>query len=297
MDVSNAHIAILAGGVSAEREVSLASGKAVKQACDTLGLNATLVDVDYTIAAELQTLKPDVAFVALHGTMGEDGAIQGLLEWLRIPYTHSGVTACALAMEKRVAKHIVAQAAVPVLDDQRILSADDITLPLPYVIKPIADGSSVGVHVVHTKEEANNLPDFTAPMMAEPFFSGIELTVGVLGNDVLDVIEIRPQDGMYDYAHKYTAGLTDYIIPAKIPESITNAIQTHGLQAHRALGCKDISRSDFLYNPDTNALIYLETNTHPGFTSTSLLPKMAAHRGQSFEEMVLFLLEHASLGY
>ena len=301
------HVAVLMGGWSSEREVSLRSGAACAKALEGEGYAVTRVDVDRDVARKLAELKPDVAFNALHGPAGEDGSIQGLLELLRIPYTHSGVLASALAMNKAMAKIVMAAAGVPV-PQGRIVNRRDAArahaLEPPYVLKPIAEGSSYGVFIVGQGEVAPPAaladPDwrYGETLLAERFIAGRELTCAVMGDRALDVIDIRAADGgWYDYNAKYSKGGSIHILPAELKGNIYQHIQQLALTAHRALGCRGVSRSDFRYDdrPDgTGELVVLEVNTQPGMTETSLVPELAAHAGFSFGELVRWMVEDAS---
>lgn len=300
----SAHVAVLMGGWSAEREVSLNSGKACSEALRAEGFTVTEVDVQRDIASKLEELKPDVCFNALHGPFGEDGCIQGLLEILDIPYTHSGVLASSLAMNKSQAKDIIAKAGVPVASDKVVKRGEaalgHLKLP-PYVLKPVADGSSFGIFIV---KDINCPPpgaDILAAgaedddMLIEEFVDGLELTCGVLGTRALDVTEIRPENHeFYDYDAKYAPGGSQHIIPAEISPNIYQFIQKWTLVAHTALGCRGVSRADFRYDEKKDLLVCLEVNTQPGMTATSLLPEMAEKAGWSFRELVRWILEDAS---
>lgn len=301
------HVAVLLGGLSSEREVSLRSGAACAQALEGEGYRVTRVDVARDVAQTLAALKPDVAFNALHGPMGEDGTIQGVLEYLRIPYTHSGVLASALAMNKATAKIVLRDAGVPVPEGQivnRREAARSHVINPPYVLKPISEGSSYGVFIV--KEDASAPPaELSAAdwkygefLLAEKFIAGRELTCAVVGDRALGVIDIRAADGgWYDYAAKYTKGGSIHILPAEIKGNIYQQIQQLALTAHRALGCRGVSRSDFRFDDrpgGTGELVMLEVNTQPGMTETSLVPELAAHAGMSFGELVRWMVEDAS---
>ena len=301
------HVAVLMGGWSSERDVSLRSGAACAKALEGEGYAVTRVDVDRDVARKLAELKPDVAFNALHGPAGEDGSIQGLLELLRIPYTHSGVLASALAMNKAMAKIVMAAAGVPV-PQGRIVNRRDAArahaLEPPYVLKPIAEGSSYGVFIVGQGEVAPPAaladPDwrYGETLLAERFIAGRELTCAVMGDRALDVIDIRAADGgWYDYNAKYSKGGSIHILPAELKGNIYQHIQQLALTAHRALGCRGVSRSDFRYDDRPNGtgeLVVLEVNTQPGMTETSLVPELAAHAGFSFGELVRWMVEDAS---
>lgn len=298
------HVAVLMGGWSAEREVSLRSGKACADALEGQGYKVTRVDVARDVAEVLARVKPDVAFNVLHGHPGEDGTIQGILEILRIPYTHSGVLASALAMNKAMAKHALAAAGVPVPEGRvvtRAEAAKSHVLPRPYVLKPVAEGSSVGVYIV-TEEHAHPPQELTRPdwtfgeeLLAERFIPGLELTCAVLGDRVLGVIEIEAATRFYDYEAKYAPGGSRHILPARVDARIYERVQAMTLAAHRALGCRGVTRSDFRYDPRADELICLEVNTQPGMTETSLVPELAAHAGMSFGDLVRWMAEDASL--
>ncbi len=301
-------VAVLMGGWSAERKVSLSSGEACHGALKRAGFNAVMVDVRRdTIYSVLQDLSPDVAFNALHGKWGEDGCASALLETLEIPYTHSGVLASALAMHKEKSKTIFRQAGLPVAESKLVdieIAATSHPLPLPYVIKPVAEGSSVGVYIVdHTRNApvASILDErdiFGDQVMVERFIPGRELTCAVMGDVALGVIDILPSIGFYDYEAKYAPGGSRHILPADISRDIYTEVQKLSLKAHQALGCRGISRADFRLD-DTHdgkpELILLEVNTQPGMTGTSLVPELAAYAGHSFEELVTWMVNDASL--
>jgi len=301
------HVAVLMGGLSSEREVSLRSGEACALALEGEGFRVTRVDVARDVAEKLAALRPDVALNALHGPMGEDGSIQGVLELLRIPYTHSGVLASALAMNKAMAKIVLKDAGVPVPQGRivnRREAARSHALNPPYVLKPIAEGSSYGVFIVPVganappAELAADDWKYGESLLAETFIAGRELTCAVIGDRALDVIDIRAADGgWYDYQAKYAKGGSIHILPAEIKGNIYQQIQQLALTAHKALGCRGVSRSDFRYDdrPDgTGELVMLEVNTQPGMTETSLVPELAAHVGMSFGELVRWMVEDAS---
>jgi len=301
------HVAVLMGGWSSEREISLRSGNACASALESEGYKVTRVDVDRNIAAVLGALRPDVAFNALHGPYGEDGTIQGVLEILQIPYTHSGVLASAAAMHKQIAKIIMASAGIPVPAGKlvhRLDAAKGHVLKPPYVLKPVAEGSSYGVFIVrkeaaHPPQELNREDwHFGEDLLAEEFIAGRELTCAVMGDTILDVTEIRAADGgWYDYEAKYSEGGSIHIVPAKIKENIYLTIQELALRAHKALGCRGVSRTDFRYDDGpggSGQLVALEINTHPGMTEVSLVPELAAHAGMSFGALVRWMVEDAS---
>lgn len=302
------HVAVLMGGWSAERAVSLRSGEACAQALESVGYRVTRIDVDRDIAARLAALTPDVAFNGLHGRVGEDGTIQGILEIQRIPYTHSGVLASALAMQKDKAKLVMSAAGIPVahgLVVDRFAAARAHALPPPYVLKPINEGSSVGIIIV--KEERSHPPQevgrpdwaFGDHLLAETFVAGRELTCAVMGDRPLAVIDILANaSSFYDYDSKYAAGGSTHICPADLKQNIYQKVQDLALRAHQSLGCRGISRTDFRFDDTpggTGALVVLEVNTQPGMTETSLVPELAAYAGLTFGELVRWMVEDASL--
>ncbi|MBN9036935.1 MAG: D-alanine--D-alanine ligase [Rhizobiales bacterium] len=301
------HVAVLMGGFSSERPVSLASGKPCADALEAEGYRVTRVDVGRDVAGVLAELRPDVAFNALHGPFGEDGAIQGVLEYLEIPYTHSGVLASALAMDKKQAKRIAAAEGIPVAESvvmSRFAIGSSHPMRPPYVVKPVNEGSSFGVVIV--KEDQSHPPQvigsaewrYGETVMVERFVHGRELTCAVMGDKVLGVTEIVPLGHtFYDYDAKYADGGSKHECPAKISLNIYQKIQTLALKAHQAIGCRGVSRSDFRYDdrhsPD-GEVVWLEINTQPGMTPTSLVPELAAHAGFSFGELVSWMVEDAS---
>ena len=301
------HVAVLMGGWSAERPVSLNSGRGCAAALESVGYRVSRIDVGRDIADVLARLKPDVAFNALHGRVGEDGTIQGVLELLRIPYTHSGVLASALAMEKDLAKTVMKAAGVPVAHGvtiDRHEAAKRHVLEPPYVLKPVNEGSSFGVVIVkegrtHPPQEVGR-PDwpYGDRLLAEKFVDGLELTCAVMGDRALGVIDIRPvSESFYGYDAKYAKGGSIHILPAKIKPNIYHEVQRLSFVAHRALGCRGVSRADFRYDEskgESGELVCLEVNTQPGMTETSLVPEMAAHAGISFGELVSWMVEDAS---
>lgn len=305
--MSGMHVAVLMGGLSSERPVSLSSGNACAQALEAVGYRVTKVDVGRDIGRVLEELRPDVAFNALHGPFGEDGTIQGVLEYLQIPYTHSGVLASALAMDKRQAKIVAAQAGVPVAEAvvlNRLEIGTEHPIPAPYVVKPVREGSSFGVVIV--REDMAHPPQILTSsewrygdeVMVERYVGGRELTCGVMGDRVLGVTEIVPLGhSFYDYDSKYVAGGSEHVLPAQISPKIYQKIQDLALKAHQALGCRGVSRSDFRYDDrvsEDGDLIWLELNNQPGMTPTSLLPEMAAHAGFEFGEFLRWMVEDAS---
>ncbi|GGC67244.1 D-alanine--D-alanine ligase [Chelatococcus reniformis] len=301
------HVAVLMGGWSAEREVSLRTGAACSRALEGEGYRVTPIDVDRDIGATLAALRPDVAFNALHGRVGEDGTVQGILEILRIPYTHSGVLASALAMQKDRAKVVMAAAGVPVargITTTRQQAATAHVMAPPYVVKPVNEGSSVGVIIVkdgrsHPPQELSR-PDWPHgdTVLVEAYVAGRELTCAVMGDRVLDIIDIQPATGaFYDYDAKYAKGGSIHVLPAEIKPNIYRRIQQLALTAHQALGCRGVSRADFRWDdqPDgSGELVCLEVNTQPGMTETSLVPEIAAYAGFSFGELVRWMVEDAS---
>ncbi len=302
------HVAVLMGGWSAEREVSLSSGTPCADALEQAGYTVSRIDVGRDVAQRLQRLSPDVCFNALHGRWGEDGCIQGILECLEIPYTHSGVLASALAMHKEKAKLVMRAAGIPVADGVTVTRTAALArhaMEPPYVAKPIAEGSSVGVVIV--KSGANRPPETIGAIstlddriMVERYIAGRELTCSVIGDRATGVIDIVPAANLefYDYEAKYAPGGSRHILPAQIPDDITAAIQRYTLAAHKALGCRGVSRADFRYDDSpggTGALVCLEVNTQPGMTATSLVPELAQHLGMSFPELVAWMVEDASL--
>jgi D-alanine-D-alanine ligase len=301
------HVAVLMGGWSAEREVSLNSGKACADAAEKVGYRVTRVDVTRDIAVTLRDLKPDVALNVLHGRPGEDGTLQGIFEIIGVPYSHSGVLASALAMQKDLAKTVLNAAKIRVPDGlivSRGEAAKKHLMPPPYVIKPVAEGSSVGVFIVredfkHPPQELTRADwPYGDTVLVEPFIPGKELTCAVMGDHALGVIEIVPATKFYDYEAKYAPGGSKHLLPAPIAPEVYKEVQRLSVAAHRALACRGITRADFRYDdgrPGTEGLYCLEVNTQPGMTETSLVPDMATHAGISFEELVRWMIEDASL--
>jgi D-alanine-D-alanine ligase len=303
------HVAVLMGGWSAEREVSLNTGRPCCKALEEQGYKVTPIDVQPDIARVLDDMlpKPDVIFNALHGRYGEDGTIQGMLELLRLPYTHSGVLASALAMHKERAKIVMKAAGVPVAEGvtvHRSEAAARHVLPPPYVVKPVSEGSSVGVIIV--REDRSHPPQellredwaFGDQVLVEKYVAGRELTCAVMGDRALGVIDIQPATGVfYDYDAKYAQGGSIHVLPAEIKPNIYQRIQELALTAHQALGCRGVSRADLRYDDTpggTGEVVVLEVNTQPGMTETSLVPEIAAHAGYSFGELVRWIVEDAS---
>ncbi|WP_122075336.1 D-alanine--D-alanine ligase [Pseudophaeobacter sp. EL27] len=295
-------VAVLLGGPSAEREVSLSSGRECAAALRGEGYDVVELDAGPDLYAQLLTAKPDVVFNALHGRWGEDGCVQGLLEWMGLPYTHSGVLASALAMDKQRSKMVFHEAGLPIMESglyaKEAVMADHV-MPPPYVVKPNNEGSSVGIYLVH--EAANGPPALSADMpdevLVEAFAPGRELSISVLGDAALEVTDILT-DGWYDYDAKYKAGGSRHVIPADIPSDIRDLCRDYALRAHRALGCRGLSRTDIRWDESKGAegLILLETNNQPGMTPTSLAPEQAAHCGVPFGALCALLVEDASCG-
>ncbi len=293
-------VVVLKGGPSAEREVSLSSGHECAVALRGEGYDVVELDAGPDLAAALQSANPDVVFNALHGRWGEDGCVQGMLEWLRIPYTHSGVLASALAMDKERTKAVYRNVGLPVVDS-RLTSKSDVmarhVLPPPYVVKPYNEGSSVGVYIVH--EDANGPPKLSEEMpdivMVEAFAPGRELTTTVMGDKALTVTDIITE-GWYDYDAKYKPGGSRHEVPAQVPAAVFDACLDFALRAHAALGCQGLSRTDFRWDErlGVDGLILLETNTQPGMTPTSLSPEQAEFCGTSFGALCRWLVEDAS---
>ena len=301
------HVAVLMGGWSAERDVSLRSGKACADALVRVGYRVTRIDVGRDIASVLNTVKPDVALNVLHGRPGEDGTLQGLLEIVGIAYSHSGVLASSLAMQKDMAKAVFAAAGVPVPEGivaHRLEAAKRHLLPPPYVIKPIAEGSSVGVFVI-TAEHAHPPQELTRDdwiygdqVIVEKYIAGKELTCAIMGEQALGVIEIVPTVRFYDYEAKYAPGGSRHLLPAPVSPFVYQQVRELALGAHKALGCRGVSRADFRFDDrleGTEGLVCLEVNTQPGMTETSLVPELASHASISFDELVRWMVEDASL--
>ncbi|AZU37869.1 D-alanine--D-alanine ligase, partial [Wolbachia endosymbiont of Bemisia tabaci] len=274
--------------------------KAVKKALDSLSYNAIEIDVDSNIAQKLKKTNPALAFIALHGPYGEDGCIQGLLEILGIKYTHSEVMASAVAMNKVMSKHIFHSLNIDtprgyVISREDVLK-NNIKVDYPYVLKPINEGSSIGVHMIFSHEDylelKNNSSTIMEKMTIEEYIPGIELHTAVLLNEAIGTMEIRPKNKFYDYEAKYTDGFAEHIFPAKIPDNIYRMTLEHALKVHQFLGCKTVSRSDFRYNPQNNTLKMLEINTHPGFTELSLVPEIAKlTKGIDFNELIKIIVK------
>lgn len=297
-------VVVIMGGVSSEREVSLVSGAAIAKALTATGYDVRAVEVTEDVSALIRALepRPDVVFNALHGRFGEDGCVQGLLELLKIPYTHSGVRASAVAMDKPTTKRVLAAVGVP-SPAGKVVSRAEMTkgdpIARPYVVKPVAEGSTMGVTIMR---EGRNDPlpastwQFGEYVLVEEYVAGHELTVGVMGERALDVTEIQFSTGLFDYTAKYTAGHAKHVLPAPIPKPVYDEAKRLALLAHQTLGCSGISRSDFRYDdskPGLQGLYFLETNTQPGFTPISLLPEQAERAGISFGALCDWLVKEA----
>nr|WP_310542216.1 D-alanine--D-alanine ligase [Phenylobacterium sp.] len=300
--LSGRHVALLLGGLSSERDVSLVSGRECGDALERLGARVTRVDAGRDLAQVLTRLKPDVCFNALHGEWGEDGCVQGVLETLNLPYTHSGVLASALAMDKAKSKAVLAAAGVTVPGGglfNRFEAAAEHVMPPPYVVKPNAEGSSVGVFIV--LDGANRPPQeiiapewtFGEEVMIEPYIRGKELAVAVMDGKALTVTDIVPKSGFYDYEAKYGDGGSEHILPARIPLKTLEKAMELAERAHAALGCRGVTRSDLRYDDINDILVLLEVNTQPGMTPTSLVPEQAAMKGVDFDNLVLWITEDA----
>ncbi|MEO0412362.1 MAG: D-alanine--D-alanine ligase [Pseudomonadota bacterium] len=298
-------VAVLTGGANSEREVSLASGKAVMTALAGLGHQASAFDVTPDLAAQLLDFAPDVVFNALHGRGVEDGTVQGFLEILKLPYTHSDVKASAVAMDKKLTKQALAHTDIDFAAD-RIVTASHLyegdPFARPYVLKALDEGSSVSVVIITDDAYPNPLnpsADADGPwatyanLLAEEFIPGQEISVAVLGGKALGTIELRPHEGFYDYRAKYTDGVTDHIVPADIPAEAQAKAMADAVVAHEVLGCSGVTRSDFRYDPGTRRVVFLEINTQPGMTELSLVPEIAAHAGLSFPDLITALIDEA----
>jgi D-alanine-D-alanine ligase len=302
LPLSGRHVAVLMGGLSAEREVSLTSGRACAGALERLGAKVSAVDAGRDIAAVLTRLAPDTCFNALHGAWGEDGCVQGILETLDVPYSHSGVLASALAMDKAKSKAVLAAAGVTVPGGglfNRFEAAREHVMAPPYVVKPNAEGSSVGVFLVF--EGANTPPrqivepgwTYGEEVMIEPYIAGKELAVGVMDGKAMTVTDIIPRTGFYDYEAKYGEGGSQHVVPAPIPPHAFEKALRLSEMAHAALGCRGVTRSDLRYDDVKDILVLLEVNTQPGMTPTSLVPEQAAKQGVDFDRLVLWITEDA----
>ena len=301
------HVAMLMGGFSSERPVSLSSGNACADELERFGYRVTRIDVTRDVAKQLADVNPDVAFNALHGPYGEDGTIQGILEYMEIPYTHSGVLSTAVAMDKELSKRIAKTYGISVAES-KVMDRHDVSsvhpMPPPYVVKPVAEGSSFGVVIV--KEGLQHPPEiitsnewkYSDRIMVERFIYGRELTCAVMGDVALGVTEIIPQgQEFYDFDSKYAVGGSKHECPAKISSIVYQKITNMSLKAHKAFGCRGVTRSDFRYDDrfsEDGELIWLEINTQPGMTATSLVPELAAHAGHSFGELLNWMVEDAS---
>ena len=293
-------VAVLMGGWSAERDVSLVSGAACVKALQKVGYSVTAIDVQRDVGALLTRLfpHPDAVFNALHGRWGEDGCIQGLLDILDIPYTHSGLIASALAMDKPMAKRLFQDVGIPVAED-KIATRDEVlagdVMTPPYVVKPLNEGSSVGIHIVREGDNASPFAHESWPygdrVMVERYIAGREFTVAVMGDRPLAVTEIMTDHDFYDYDAKYAAGGSTHRVPADVDQSVYDEAMRLAALAHKTLGCRGVSRADFRYDGET--LYILEVNTHPGMTKTSLVPEQAQHVGISFEELVTWMVDNA----
>ncbi|QIG81853.1 D-alanine--D-alanine ligase [Sphingosinithalassobacter tenebrarum] len=294
------------GGWSAEREVSLMSGKGVADALESLGHRVTRIDMGRDVAAKLTEAKPDVVFNALHGTPGEDGTVQGMLDLMGLRYTHSGLVTSVIAIDKQLTKQALVPHGIPmpggrIVRTETLYEADP--LPRPYVLKPVNEGSSVGVAIVTDESNYGNpiSRDAKGPwqefdeLLAEPFIRGRELTTAVLGDKALGVTELKPKAGFYDYEAKYTDGLTEHVCPAEVPDEIAQACMAIAIEAHRLLDCKGASRTDFRWddNQGVDGLFVLEVNTQPGMTPLSLVPEQAKHIGMSYPQLVQAIVEEA----
>ena len=299
------HVAVLMGGWSTEREVSLVSGKACAKALRNEGYRVSEIDADRNLADRLVELRPDVAFNALHGRWGEDGCVQGLLEVLDIPYTHSGVRASAMAMHKPAAKDVFRGAGIAVVNEAGLYDREQVVagdvMPRPYVVKPMNEGSSVGVQIVLAGDNQHPLRDsdwpFGETVMIERYVAGREIQVAVMGDEALGAIEIAPYGRFYDYEAKYTDGKARHLMPAPLPKDRYEEVCELALRAHRALGCRGVSRSDFRLEEtdgEIGAFYLLEVNTQPGMTPLSLVPEIAAHRGIGFGDLMRWMVEDAS---
>jgi D-alanine-D-alanine ligase len=303
---SKLHIAVLMGGWSAEREVSLMSGAGVADALESLGHRVSRVDMTRDVAIKLAELKPDLVFNALHGTPGEDGTVQGTLDLMGLKYTHSSLVTSVIAIDKQLTKQTLVPHGIP-MPGGRMVRSEELyerdPLPRPYVLKPVNEGSSVGVAIVTTEGNYGDpiARDAKGPwqefdeLLAEPFIRGRELTTAVLGDQALGVTELKPKSGFYDYDAKYTDGLTEHVFPADIPEDVADACRRIALDAHRLLGCKGCSRSDFRWDDSqgVDGLFLLEVNTQPGMTPLSLVPEQARHLGISYAELVQRIVDEA----
>lgn len=294
-------VLVMMGGFSSEREVSLVSGKGIAEALREKGYE--VIPYDLKDAAEfikvLQNEKPDVVFNALHGNWGEDGEVQGFLDMLQIPYTHSGVKPLAVSMDKNLTKLFAKSNGIKIADDEKTTYAafkkNGTSLKMPYVVKPVSDGSSVGVFIVKSEDDLKNVfyDDDDKEILVEKFISGRELTCAVFDGKALAVTELRPKVDFYDYKAKYTNGMTEHVLPAELPEEVTATCMHYAERLHEKLGCNMVSRCDFRYNPD-DGVVLLEINTAPGMTPLSLVPEQAKYRGISYADLCSRLVENAA---
>ncbi|MBA4047518.1 MAG: D-alanine--D-alanine ligase [Sphingomonas sp.] len=300
------HVAVLMGGWSAERAVSLASGAGVADALESLGHRVTRIDMGHDVALRLAEAAPDIVFNALHGTPGEDGSVQGMLDLMGLKYTHSGRVASVIAIDKQLTKMLLVPHGIPMPGGRIVRTAelfDRDPLPRPYVLKPVNEGSSVGVAIVTDEGNYGNPigRDTRGPwaefdeLLAEPFIRGRELTTAVLAGQALGVTELRPKSGFYDYDAKYTDGMTEHLYPAPIPDDVAQACERIAMEAHRLLGCKGASRADFRWDDSrgVGGLFLLEVNTQPGMTPLSLVPEQARHRGMTYPALVQAIIDDA----
>ncbi len=298
MSLNSKKIAVVYGGPSNEAEVSAKTASAIFDSLQKQKFNAVKIEFSQKIAEDLLQNKIDIVFNAMHGAYGEDGCLQGLLEIIKIPYTHSGVLATALGMSKPLTKQIVKDSGVN-LAKGTVKKAREVQLQkeikLPFVVKPVAQGSTRNVFFIRNTEDLKNLQIPEGEYLIEELIDGRELSVAVLDDKALGIVEIRPKSGIYDYASKYTKGATEYICPAELPENIAVTAKEYAEKAHILLGCKGVTRSDILYDGKTQKLYFLEINTHPGMTETSLVPKMANSVGINFDNLVLKILGTAKL--
>ncbi|WP_447728813.1 D-alanine--D-alanine ligase [Sphingomonas koreensis] len=306
VSVKPLHIVVLMGGWSAERPVSLMSGAGIAEALESLGHTVTRIDMGRDVAAKLAAASPDLVFNALHGTPGEDGTVQGMLDLMGLKYTHSGMVTSVIAIDKQLTKQALVPQGIP-MPGGRIVHTEELyrhdPMPRPYVLKPVNEGSSVGVAIVTVEGNYGNpiSPQATGPwqefdeLLAEPFIRGRELTTAVLGGQALMVTELKPKSGFYDFDAKYTDGLTEHVCPAQIPDEITEACKRLALDAHRLLGCKGASRSDFRWDDHlgVEGLFLLEVNTQPGMTPLSLVPEQAKKLGMSYAQLVQAIVDEA----
>jgi D-alanine-D-alanine ligase len=301
------HVVVLAGGKSSERDISLQSGSNCTAVLRSLGYKVTEVDPDETLPIKLSALKPDVVFNALHGTYGEDGSIAGLLEVMNIPYTHSGVLASALCMNKGMVKEVVTVHGVMTpnwfkMSVQEILSGEEkdiLPIKRPYVVKAISQGSTFGVYIVKEGDASfaqqiiSNPWRYGSEAIVEQYISGAEISVAVLHDKALGVLELRPLSGFYDFEAKYTQGKTIHVYPAEIPQQASDKAMRFAEIAHKVAGCRTLSRSDFIYDPKRDEVFFLEINSHPGFTELSIVPEIAVYNGISFAQLLQILIDDA----